>query len=348
MLPTIRSLLTLLSFSLIATPALAETQQASEAKDHGQFLGAKETVYPAWFKESFLELGADAEEAGESGKHVMILFHQAGCPYCNALVERNLSQKNIEQYVRQNFDVVAINMWGDREVLAVGGKSFSEKSFAAAMKVQFTPTLVFLDGAGNTVLRLNGYLPPERFLGALEYVAEKRTDFPSYNAYLASINSPTSSSALNHQDFFREGNDLSAAKGRVQAVFFEQKDCPGCDRLHQEVLTDPDTRAIVAKAVNTQLDMWSGDTVITPDGRKTTVRDWAAELNVKYAPTVILFDADGNEIIRSEAFFKTFHTAGIFDYALSGAYGQEPSFQRWLNAKAEHLRELGKDVNIWK
>jgi len=85
----------------------------------------------------------DIAEAAAAGKRLLLVFHQDGCPYCNALVERNLSQKDIEQKVRKHFDVVAINMWGDRDVLTVGGEQYTEKTFAAALKVQFTPTLIF-------------------------------------------------------------------------------------------------------------------------------------------------------------------------------------------------------------
>lgn len=339
-------LLFLVTFSLASTVQSAEPMEG-KGTAKGQFLGSMTTVYPDWFKESFLELESDAAEAGERNKHVMVLFHQDGCPYCNVLVERNLSQKHIEDYARQHFDVVAINMWGDREVLAVGGKQFTEKSFSSAMKVQFTPTLVFLDSSGKTVLRLNGYLPPDRFLAALTYVAEHRAQYPKYADYLASLTLP-SAGEMNRQDFFRASSDFSKGLGSVQAAFFEQAHCPNCDNLHQNVLSDPTTRKMVSRASSSQLDMWSDTPVVTPDGTQTTARQWARELDVKYAPTIVLFDKDGNEVIRSEAFFKTFHTEGIFDYVISGAYLTEPSFQRWLNEKAEHLREQGKDVDIWK
>ena len=43
-----------------------------------------------------------------------------------------------------------------------------------------------------------------------------------------------------------------------------------------------------------------------------------------------------------------FHTTGMFDYTVSGEYLREPSFQRFLSARAEHIREAGRDVNIWR
>jgi len=68
---------------------------------------------------------------------------------------------------------------------------------------------------------------------------------------------------------------------------------------------------------------------------------------VGFAPTVVLFDASGAEVVRLEAAFQTFHTQGIFRYVLERAYEQQPSFQRYLSLHADHLREQGYDVDIW-
>ena len=94
--------------------------------------------------------------------------------------------------------------------------------------------------------------------------------------------------------------------------------------------------------------MWSDTPVITPSGATLTARAWAHRLGIQYAPTIVLFNGAGEEMIRSEAFFKTFHTAGLFEYVRTAAYRREPSFQRWLSARAAHWREQGVDVDIWK
>jgi hypothetical protein len=36
------------------------------------------------------------------------------------------------------------------------------------------------------------------------------------------------------------------------------------------------------------------------------------------------------------------------DYVASGAYQREPSFQRFIQARAERLRETGGVVELWK
>ena len=109
----------------------------------GSFSGAELTTHPAWFKESFLDFEEDIAEAAAQGKRLVLYFYQDGCPYCSALVQHNFGQRDIVQATQDYFDLVTINMWGDREVVQVGGQSFTEKTLAQALGVQFTPTLFF-------------------------------------------------------------------------------------------------------------------------------------------------------------------------------------------------------------
>lgn len=334
--------------ALFLTALLSMPNAWATDKKRGAYRGAMATEYPAWFKDSFLNLREDVAEAKANNKRVMLLFTQDNCPYCNALVERNLAQKAIEARLRERFDVIAVNIWGDREIVGLDGVKHTEKSYAASQKVQFTPTLLFFDESGKMILRLNGYLPPERFKTAIEYVAQRKEKSIPYRDYVAANTPPASGGELFKQDFFKPAPyALHKRAKRPLAVFFEQKDCPSCAELHQQVLTDPDTRAVLRKLDVVQLDMWSKTPVTTPQGKQLTAREWAKALDVKYAPTIVVFDERGREIIRSEAFFKTFHTQGIFAYAVEGAYKTEPNFQRYLSARAEKFREQGKDVDIW-
>lgn len=343
------TLLLLCMFGLSVTSFAAE---GASKKPKGKFYGAMETEYPDWFKESFLDFNEDIAEAAAAGKRLMVVFHQNGCPYCNAFVERNLSQKDIEQSVRKNFDSIGLNMWGSREVASIAGKTYTEKTFAAALKVQFTPTVLFFNEQGKIVLRLNGYIPPRRFKLAIDYVSKKQEKNISYRDYVAKHlpEEPASSGKLHSQDFFaKKPYDLTRTKknNKPLAVFFEQKDCPNCDTLHNQILVDKGVRKTIQDFDVVQLDMWSDTSVTTPTGKKMTAKSWAKSLDVKYAPTIVVFNEAGKEIIRSEAFFKVFHTNGILDYVSSGSYKKQPSFQRYLADVAHDIQLEGKDVNIW-
>ncbi len=345
-----KSLLLLAGLMFISFGALASESAPPASK--GTYYGNKPTEYPSWFKSSFLDIKEDIGEAANQHKRLILIFSQDGCPYCNLLVERNFSQRDIVESLQKNFDVVQINMWGDREVTNVDGKKYGEKEFAVALKVQFTPTLLFFDEDGKTLLRMNGYVPPERFKGALDWVSSHEETRKSFRDYMAARESVSGASGpLISEDFFLAKLSDLRRKGKSAkplAVYFEQPDCPDCVTLHRRVLADPELRSIISNFDNVQFDMWSNTPIITPDGKRSSVRDWTKKLGVQYAPGIVLFDSKGKEIIRWESSFHVFHTAGMFDYIVSGQYRKEPSFQRYLAGRAEHIRESGRDVNIWR
>lgn len=332
---------------LVATLPLG----AAETVRSGTYYGARATEYPAWFKEGFLDFREDIREAEATGKRLLVIVTQDNCPYCAALVEHNLSQRSIEDTMKARFDVVALNLWGDRQVTAPDGVHYTEKTWAAMMKIQFTPTLLFFDEKGEIALRLNGYVPPGRMQAALEWVGNRLEGQMSFRDFMAAREPGGKDGGLIAEPFFSGKKTDLRRRGKAPrplAVFFEQKHCPDCTVLHRRVLADPEVAAALAGFDAVQLDMWSRDPITTPDGRRLSVRDWAQQLKVNYAPGIVLFDTTGAEIIRWESSFRVFHTRGMLDYVSSGAFRSEPSLQRYLARLTEHIRESGRDVNIWR
>ena len=334
-------LLLLLTISL-------QTSTASEIPQ-GEYYGAIPSEKPDWFKESFLEFEDDVTEAATAGRRVMLYFHQEGCPYCAKLVEENFTDPEIKAYIIKHFDGISLNMWGDREVVSIGGQDFTEKTFAAALKVQYTPTLVFLDENGKVALRLNGYYPPADFRAALDYVSQKLEQKLSFSQYrfdkLASVDGN-----LINEDFFLDNADLGkliSSTNKPLAVYFESPNCAECKTMHERILTDQATRKLVLKANNVQFNVASEQPLITPAGEQTSARQWAHDLGINYTPSLIFFDPQGNEVMRIGAFMKTFHFQSVYAYVLEKAYLEEPEFQRYISARADHIREAGFDTDIW-
>ena len=315
----------------------------------GKFIGAIPSEKPDWFKESFLEFEEDVAEAAAAGKRVMLYFHQDNCPYCARLVGENFADPAIKAYIVDHFDGISLNMWGDREVVSVGGNAFTEKTFAAALKVQYTPTLLFLDEQGQVALRLNGYYPPEDFRAALQYVAQKRERELSFADYRLTQLADRDGELIG-EDFYLAESDLRKilrGSDRPLAVYFESPACIECATLHARILTDAPTRKLVLEANNVQLGIGSSRPIVTPAGERTTAADWARRLGIAYTPSVVFFDRDGNEVMRIGAFLKTFHFQSVYAYVLEQAYRDEPEFQRYLAARADHIRESGFDTDIW-
>jgi len=315
----------------------------------GQYLGAKTAESPDWLKNSFLEFEEDIAEATAKNKRVMIYFHQDGCPYCAKLVEENFANPEISRYIQKHFDAIEINMWGDRQVVSIGGKSFTEKTFAAALKVQYTPTILFLNEQGKTALRLNGYYPTDKFQQALRYVAEKQENKLSFNEIVRNRSEVVSGQLIEEDFFLKQVNlqQLQADNVRYLAVYFESPECTECTVMHERILTDKPTRELVNKMDSVQLNIFSDAMIVAPDGTRLSQSEFARKLNIGYTPSVVFYDKRGVEVHRIDGFLKTFHFQSSLAYVLEGAYQTEPSFQRYISARGESLREQGFDTDIW-
>jgi len=300
---------------------------------------------PAWFSESLLDLREDVAEAAAQGKRVMLYFGQDGCPYCKRLMEVNFRQAAIAAKAQRHLVALAINIWGDREVTWTDGAVTTEKRLAARLKVQFTPTLVFLDERGGVALRLNGYHPPHQFDAALDHVAGKI----SFKEYLERQGREPASASLHPQSFFLPPpHDLRRGPGaKPLAVLFETPFCAQCDEMHAVAFRRKEVLEQLAKFDVVRLGFSAAEPVTAPDGRKISAADWASALRVGYVPTLLLFDARGREVFRTEAYLRPFHIAGALDYVSSGSYVREPSFQRFLQEKAERMRSRGEPVHLW-
>jgi len=305
---------------------------------------------PSWFAQSFLDLREDVADAAREHKRVMLYFGQDGCPYCAALMKTNFSQPGIVAKTRRHFVAIALNIWGDRDVTWLDGRTMTEKDLAKAIGLQFTPTLLFLDERGRVVARLNGYYPPHRFTAVLDWVAGHMEGKLPLGEYLERHVRDAASPTLHDEPFFMKPPlDLRRGKGaKPLAVVFETPFCAGCDELHREGFRRPEVKAQLAKFDVARISLLDNGKIVAPDGKNIPASEFARLLKISYTPSIVFFDRAGREVFRIEAYLRPFHLAGSFQYVSSGAYKTQPSFQRFLQAKAERMRERGQAVELWK
>ncbi len=144
-----------------------------------------------WFLNSFLFLPEDHAQAAENGKRFVIFWEQKGCPYCEKMHTVNMREPEVTEYIKDNFEVLQLNMWGDRMVTDFDGTEISEKKLAQKYRVNFTPTIMFFaedpetDAEEVEVFRLPGYFRPFHFRNAFQYVREKRyADDQSFQRFI--------------------------------------------------------------------------------------------------------------------------------------------------------------------
>ena len=161
---------------------------AIEAGEDGMY-------HQPWFENTFLDLREDIADAAAQGKQLVIFWEQRGCPYCREMHRVNLRIPEIVNYIRANFNVISLDLWGSREVTDLDGQVTTEKKLGRKYRVQFTPTLQFFPkklakdsnkpGHKVEIWRLLGYWKPFHFLNTFVYVKEKgyETD-PNFQRWL--------------------------------------------------------------------------------------------------------------------------------------------------------------------
>ena len=346
----------LIACLLSGAALLAGMTQASAAADAEVLPDLENPGYhakPDWFKNSFLDIREDVAEAADAGKRVMLYFYQDGCPYCEKLLRENFADREISQTARAGFDVIAINIWGDREVTGSDGTATTEKELAADLGVQYTPTILLLDEDANTVLRIDGYYPPHQFHQGLRYVALKRErEGESFRDFFRRQETKAASGKLHQEPGFLQPPyrlaDNRAEAERPLVVMFEQPVCAACDELHQDILRREPVALSLTNLDAVVLDAYATETIQTPDGRELPIRDWAAELGIDYTPSLVFFDSEGNEVFRTEAYLKGFHIHGALDYVATGGYEHQPNFQRWLQHRTDALHARGIDYDLMR
>lgn len=296
-------------------------------------------VLPDWFKVSFLDLKEDLDEAVANGKRgIIIYFGQKFCPYCKAHMENNWGNKDILAYTLKHFDVIAIDVRGQKQVTNFDGSEYTEKQYSTKEKTNFTPSIMFYTREGET-LTLRGYRPPYQFQAALEYVADQHYKREKFADYLARAEAAFSygKESLNDNVLFSRGPyilDRShfAAKQPL-LVSFERAKCHACDVLHAGPLQNKEIEERLKMLSVSQIDMTSSEPVLTPGGEKLTAKEWARKLNLDYAPTLVFFDQNGKEIIRIGSVVWFYRLRSVLDFVTSKDYIEQPNYQLWQQAK---------------
>jgi thioredoxin-related protein len=254
--------------SILAAPALALALALGTPGAAAQAASPHAIDIPKWFSESFLVLREDVRDAAREGRRLMLYFGQDGCPYCKALMKGNFGDPEIAAFTRKHFVAVALNIWGDREVTWLDGRTLPEKELARVLKVQYTPTLLFFDEDGEVGLRLNGYQPPDRFRVALEYASLPKKGRPTYAAYVAG---KAGGAAKGEEDI-----KSALVPGKPVLVIVSRPGCKECEELEGEGLRQPE----VARARQ-------AFTVV----RRDVSGAWARANNVAYTPTLVFLNA---------------------------------------------------------
>lgn len=112
-----------------------------------------------------------------NGKYMMMVFGANGCPYCESLKKDIKDTPSLKKYIQDNFTAYYINMsYSKIHDFKVGTPKdpkeikVSTGQLSRMYDIRPTPTIVFSDTDGKTILEFPGYLPEKQFMAMVEFI----------------------------------------------------------------------------------------------------------------------------------------------------------------------------------
>jgi len=151
----------LVALALLLFSALAAAQ--SPARDPMQH----------FFTPTLGDLKAELADAKQAGKQAaVVMYMRDDCPYCERMKQNILSRPDVQARYRQRFAVLVVDIKGAVPISDFGGKATTEKDFALAQGVKYTPVIMFYDLSGKPLTRVDGEIrTTDEFLLLGEFVA---------------------------------------------------------------------------------------------------------------------------------------------------------------------------------
>lgn len=332
----LKTLIFSLSILLVPGPVI------SADSDRGEITGGIAHDLPGWFKDSFLEIAEDATEAGDADRHVLLFFNLNACPYCARMLDESFREEPNKGLIQTHFDVISLNVLGDREVVFNEEITVSEKELAEILNVRATPGVMFLDANNRPVARADGYRAPESFRRILEYVST-RAYMETELSEFVERQKAMDSYALRDNPLFSEVSDLSSVSGPLMVVF-EDGGCLDCNEFHDTILSDPRVEAELAPYTVVRVDAGSDTSIVDPAGNETTAGEFARAHQVIYRPGVLIFD-DGELIRRLDSLVYPHHFSLSLRY-VGGGYNDQMDYDAFSEQRTEELLAAGVDIDL--
>jgi thioredoxin-related protein len=166
------SRIAVLGVALLAAVSLAYEPEPRDPREH-------------FFTQTFGDLPEEMQLAKGEGKLGMLLFFEAeACSYCQSMLRNVLSDRQVQDWFRERFVNIAIDIHGDVEITDFDGITLPSKVFSDHRRIYLTPVVAFLDFTGAEVYRHLGMVrTPAEFLIIGEYVAGKHYLDTEYEIY---------------------------------------------------------------------------------------------------------------------------------------------------------------------
>jgi len=127
----------------------------------------------------------DGQIVASEGKKVLFVFFEAQwCAICKRMKKETFPNADILSLLENRFVPVSVDL-DSKQTVFFNGKEYTERSFAKAMDVVATPTMIFADHEGEILGETSGFYDKDRFLVLLAYLDSERFHEMTFEAYEA-------------------------------------------------------------------------------------------------------------------------------------------------------------------
>lgn len=172
--------------SLADKPADAETTKPTETAADPAKVEIRDSAQ--FFDETFNDMQDELETAKADGKKgVLMMFEMDECPFCQRMKNTVLNRSDIQDYYKENFRIVTVDIEGDVELTNFQGEATTQKDFSLKeFRVRATPVFQFIGLDGEPVKngRLTGATKDSaEFMLFGKYVADKKNEETPFSKF---------------------------------------------------------------------------------------------------------------------------------------------------------------------
>ncbi|MGF1593964.1 MAG: thioredoxin family protein, partial [Kiloniellaceae bacterium] len=162
---------------------------------------------------------------------------------------------------------------------------------------------------------------------------------------------------LHKQDWFtisfrdiKEDIESAAEEGKRLAIIIEQRGCIYCQKVHEEILTDPEVRDYIkANYRMIQYNLYGDEEVTDLDGEVLTEKTAARKWGIAFTPTILFFpenvsgdlDARQAAVASMPGAFQKGTFLDMFTWVREKLYDTDEDFQRYHARRIQERRAAG-------
>jgi len=139
-----------------------------------------------FFHQSFNNLQEELEMVIEENKSgVFIMFSDKDCPWCMKMKAKIMNRVDVQEYYREHFRVLTVDIRGDTLMVDFDGNEVYEKDFSFKQhRVRATPVFMFFDSKGKKTMRLTGIVRnAKEFIWLGEFVVNGEYQKKNFTKY---------------------------------------------------------------------------------------------------------------------------------------------------------------------